>query len=639
MSIIDDKRRIEITVIKVDSIPCSIVGNKMIFTSEGKMLTQRWNLKWPMPWIEEEFRKIALEQEHVTKKTNKRIYNHEEPDQYVDVLIHSYIDLTVSQLADQISDCYPDREAVVNNSGSIRLEYRDFKKLIANLAKGLLSIGVQKGDKISVWAVNSPEFIIAQFGICKTGGIFVPLNAYEKQKRMEVLLKSSDTNTLIMQVGAKSNENIELLNRMIPELEECTTGNLKSKKFPMLKNVIVISDDEFPGTFKWTDILKRGESLKDEVLYERQKHLNYDDVAHIIFTSGSTGIPKGVMLSHENIIENAKSISDRMKLSENDIMCIQAPLFHCFGTVACSMAAIISGCSMVMVKKFKTGNTLSLIEREKCTVLSGVPTLFIACIEQMQKEHYDISSIRTGIVAGASCSRKMIEEIKSVLGIENIIVSYGLTESSPCVTATCVNDSLELKSTTVGKTIPGVEVKIIDISTKDDVTSGQDGEILVKGYNVMKGYYNMPEETEKAIDNEGWLHTGDIGCLNYDGYLCMKGRCKDIIIRSGENISPMELEDYLLTHEDISEVFVIGIPDYLCGEEIVAFIKLKGKIKLTEYEIKEFCKGKIASNKIPKYILFVQEFPLTDTGKILKKELRKVALKIIENKEVCECQV
>ncbi|MBP1927425.1 fatty-acyl-CoA synthase [Sedimentibacter acidaminivorans] len=639
MSLIDSMRKIEITVLNVDSIPCSIIGNNMIFNFEGKMLTKPWILKWPMPWIEKEFIKIALEQESVTKKTYKRIYNHEEPDQYVDVLVYSYIDLTVSQLVDQISDYYPDREAVVNNSGSIRLKYKYLKKQISNLAKGLLSIGVQKDDKISVWAVNSPEFIIAQFGICKAGGIFVPLNAYEKQNRMEVLLKSSDTNTLIMQVGYKSTENIELLYSMIPELKECIKGNLKSEKFPMLKNVIVISEDEYSGMFKWTDILEYGENLADDVLDECQKNFNHDDVAHIIFTSGSTGTPKGVMLSHENIIENAESMSDRMELTENDIMCIQAPLFHCFGTVACSMAAVTKGCSMIMVKKFKTENTLALIEREKCTVLSGVPTLFVACIEQMQKTYYDTSSIRTGIVAGASCSSKMIEEINSVMGIQNIIVSYGLTETSPCVTATYANDSLEIRTTTVGKTVPGVEVKIMDVSTKASAASGQDGEILVKGYNVMKGYYKMHEETEKAIDNEGWLHTGDIGCLTHDGYLCMKGRSKDIIIRSGENISPMEIENYLLTHEDVSEVCVIGVPDYLCGEEIMAFVKLEGKINLTEDEIKEFCKGKIASNKIPRYIVFVEEFPLSDSGKILKRELRKLALKIIENKEVCECQV
>ncbi|HBD64572.1 MAG TPA: AMP-binding protein [Clostridiales bacterium] len=635
MSEVDKNRKIEFTVLKVDSIPCSIVGNKMIFNYEGTTLSEPWILKWPMPWIEEEFKKIVLKFDKVTKQEKRSIYNPEEPDQYVEVLIKSYIDLTVPKLVDKIADRFSEREAVINCTGSRRLKYKDFKKSINDLAKGLISIGVNKGDNVAVWAVNSPEVVISQFGISKTGGVFVPFNAYEKQKRMEELLKQSETHTLIMQVGAKGTENIELLFRICPELCESEPGKLRSKKFPKLKNVIVLSGDEYPGTFMWSDILKDGGKISNEILIERQNQISIDDVVHIIYTSGSTGVPKGVMLSHRNIIENAKAMSDLMELTKNDIMCILAPLFHCFGCIAGTMAAVLNGCAMVMVNRFKTEITLSLIEKEKCTVLSGVPTLFIASIEHLQEEYYDISSLRTGIVAGATCSAKLLYDIKNIMGMDNIILSYGLTETSPCVAA--ANECSDLIENSVGKAIPGVEIKVIDCNTKEEVAPGQEGEILVRGYNVMQGYYNMPDESAKSINSDGWMHTGDIGCLTEDGYICIKGRCKDVIIRCGENISPKEIEDCIGNHKGVVEVCVVGVPDEVSGEEIMAFIRLKENCKSTEKEIKEFCKGKLSTNKIPRYVKFIDQFPLSGSGKVLKKELRESELQLINNRIMQKC--
>ncbi len=637
MSEIDKSRKIEFTILKVDSIPCSLIGKIMIFTYDGNRISEPWSLKWPMPWIEQEFRKTIFRYDTVSKKEKRRIYNPDEPDQYVEVLIQSYIDLTVPELVDKTAERCLENEALINNTGSRRLKYKDFRKSIDNLAKGLISIGVKKGDNVAVWAVNSPEFVISQFGISKTGGVFVPLNAYEKQIKMEKLLKQSDTHTLIMQLGAKGTENIELIYKICPELYDAVPGKLNSDKFPNLKNVIVISGDKYPGTYIWSDVLADGEKVSDDVLSERQKQINIDDVVQIIHTSGSTGVPKGVMLSHKNIIENAKAMADLMELSESDIMCVQAPLFHCFGSIACIMAAIVSGCSMVMVNKFRTNLTLPLIEKERCTVLSGVPTLFISCMEQMQNEYYDVSSLRTGIIAGSSCSYKTIEDIKEVIGMNNIILSYGLTEASPCVSAMKPCD--KSAENTVGKPIPGVEVKIRDVATGKDAAEGHVGEIMVRGYNVMCGYYKMQEETSKAIDSDGWLHTGDVGCLTKEGYLCIKGRCKDIIIRCGENISPSEIEDYLITHKDVSEVYVVGVPDGLSGEEILAFIKLKENSSVTEKEIRDYCKGKISSNKIPKYIKFVKSFRTSDTGKVVKKDLRKAALEIVGHNAVQRCKV
>lgn len=636
MSKVDKARKVEFTVLKVDSIPCSLVGKSMTFTYDGINLSEPWVLKWPMPWIEEEFKKIALTYESVSKQENKRIYNPEEPDQYVEVSIRSYIDLTVPELVDATADCCAEREALINSTGSRRLKYKDFKKSVNNLAKGLITIGVEKGDNIAVWAVNSPEVVISQFGISKTGGVFVPLNAYEKQIRMEELLKQSDTHTLIMQVGSKGTENIELLYRICPELCESEPGKLYSKKFPKLKNVVVIGGDEYPGTFMWSEILLQGEKSDDEILISRQNKITINDVVQIIYTSGSTGVPKGVMLSHGNIIENAKAMSDLMELRSNDVMCVLAPLFHCFGSIACTMAAVLSGCSMVLVNRFKTEITLSLIEKERCTVLSGVPTLFISCIEQLENEYYDVSSLRTGIIAGASCSYELIEDIKNVIGMKNIISSYGLTEASPCVSA--LQFCGEFTEGTVGKPIPGVEVKIVNSAASKEAAPDQDGEILVRGYNVMQGYYKMHEETDKVLDRDGWLHTGDVGCLTKDGYLCIKGRCKDIIIRCGENISPKEIEDFLTTHKSVAEVQVVGVPDNLSGEEIVAFIRLKENSNITAKEIRDYCKGKIATNKIPRYVKFVKRFQLSDTGKVLKKELKKTALEIIEYSEMKKCK-
>ncbi len=635
MSEIDKNRKIEFTVLKVDSIPCNIVGNKMIFNYEGRIFSEPWSLNWPMPWIEEEFRNIVLKYEKITKQEIRRIYNQEEPDQYVEVIIKSYIDLTVPELVDKTTERFSKREALINCTGSRRLKYKDFRKSVDDLAKGLIYIGINKGDNVSVWAVNSPEAVISQFGISKTGGIFVPINAYEKQIRMEELLKQSETHTLIMQVGAKRTENIELLYRICPELCESEPGELKSNKFPNLKNVIVISGDEYPGTFLWSDVLRYGSNISNDALSERQNQISINDVVHIIYTSGSTGIPKGVMLSHKNIIENAKTMSDLMELTKKDIMCILAPIFHCFGCIAGTMASVLNGCSMVMVNRFKTEITLSLIEKERCTVLSGVPTLFIASIEHLQNNYYDISSLRTGIIAGAHCSARLLHDINNIMGMEDIVLSYGLTETSPCVAA--ANEYDYLIENSVGKIIPGVEVKIIDLNTKEEVLPGQEGEILVRGYNVMLGYYNMPDETSKTINSEGWLHTGDIGCLTEEGYLLIKGRCKDIIIRCGENISPKEIEDCIEGHENVAEACVVGVPDEISGEEIMAFIRVKVSYKSTEKEIKEFCYGKISTNKIPRYIKFVNQFPMSDSGKILKKELRKSALKLIDNKVIQKC--
>lgn len=632
MSIIDKSRKVEITVQRVDSIPCSLVGKKLIVSAGGTIETATWKLPWPMPWIETVCKTFAMENISVSQTKTARLYNPEEPDQYIEIIAKSYIDLTIGQLADHVSDLYSEREALVSSTRSRRYTYGQFKDFTGKLAKGLMNIGVNKGDKIAVWAVNSPEFVFAQFAIAKAGGIMVPLNAYEKEMRMETLLEQSDTSTLILQVGTKATENIEILYRLCPELCEAMPGKLRSERLPSLRNIIVISDEEYPGTYRWSELLKLGGTMDEEVLSLRQKDLSYSDTVHMIYTSGTTGTPKGVMLSSGSIIENAKAMAERMELSGTDVMCVQAPMFHCFGCVACILTAVISGSAMVMVDKFRPEITLSLIEREKCTVVSGVPTMFIGFINEMEKNRYDLSSVRTGIIAGAACPPKLMEDIKGLLGIQKLISSYGLTEASPCVTAVYADDPLELKSSAAGAPIPGVQIRIVDPETKTQITDGSCGEIWVKGYNLMQGYYRMPEETASAIDSDGWLHTGDIGCLTERGYLSIRDRSKDIIIRSGENISPKEIEDFLHTHEAVAEAAVVGVSSYLYGEEVVAFIKVKDGRSLSEKDLREYCRGRISTNKMPKWIVFLDCFPVSDSGKCLKSELRRHAAELKEKK-------
>jgi len=625
---IDNCRKVEITVQNVDGIPCAPIGKKMIFSADGILETEPWQLPWPMPWMEHVCRTFAMEMITVTQLKQARLYNPEEPDQCIEVLAKSYIDLTLGQLANETCRLYPEREALASSNGIRRFSYGQLRESSTALAKGLIAVGVEKNDKVAVWAVNSPEFVMAQFGTAKSGGVMVPLNAHERGPVIETTLRQSETTTLIMQPGAKSTENIDLLYRVCPELSKAEPGKLKAEKLPNLKNVIVISDEAYPGTFKWSEWIGLGKTIEDDILLQRQEQLDIEDVVCIIYTSGTTGAPKGVMLSHKNVIENAVAMAERMQLSETDVMYVQTPMFHSFGYVASALTAVTHGCSMIMVDKFHPEAAMKLIEREKCTVVSGVPTMFIAFINELEQQHFDISAVRTGIIAGASCPPKLIQNIEEVLGIKNIIPAYGLTEASPCVTAVYGDDPPELKASSVGAPIPGVEVKIIDPETQEAVDIGGSGEIRVRGYNIMSGYYRKAEETAAIVDKDGWLHTGDMGYLMPNGYLCIQDRYKDIIIRSGENISPKEIEDLLNFHPDVAESSVVGVPHDLYGEEVVAFVRLKDKCVLTAEMLRQYCRDRLATHKTPKAFHFMEQFPLSSSGKSLKSELRRMAVKL-----------
>ena len=535
----------------------------------------------------------------------------------------------VGDLVELAASKHPHKEALINEDSTIRYTYEEFNKYVNSAAKVLLKLGVQKGEKVTIWSKNSPEWIISQIAISRTGAVMVPFNSHEKELMISRLLKYSDTSVLIMMEGVHDKENIEMLYEICPGLCKSDPENLDLRDYPSLKNVIVISEQTYPGTLSWNNIINEGEEYSDDDLKQRIAEVSLDDPTHMIYTSGTTGRPKGVLLTHKNIISDVSGLSQRLGLTPDDRMCIQPPLFHTFGSIACSILSIYNGLTMVIMDKYRPDLTLRQIEREKCTIASGVPTMFVGFYKEFQKRKYDISTLRGGIIAGSTAPRGLISDVIEKMNIKGLIQSYGMTETSPAITANNHDDSVWLKSETAGYPLPGVEIKIIDEITGADLPEGKEGEICVRGDNIMKGYYKQPEETARVIDEEGWLHTGDVGLLRENGYLTIRSRIKDIIIRSGENIYPGEIEDYIATHEEIEDIYVVGVQDNVYGEEIIAFIKLKDGSTLTEDEIKQYCRGKLASNKIPKYIIFVEQYPVTDTGKVSKLKLKDLASKIV----------
>ena len=543
--------------------------------------------------------------------------------------------ITLSQLLDQAAAAYPNNDALVYPERSMRYTYKEFREACNQVAKGLLKLGIKKGDHIAVWATNLPEWAIAQFGIARIGAVLVTVNTSYKTSELEYLLKQSDATTLIMLDSTKNIDYPSIIYELCPELYNGKPGELVSEKLPFLKNVIVIGDKQYPGMFTWNEVIKMGEDVSNEELAALVTQMEPDDVNMMIYTSGTTGFPKGVMLTHNNVILNSKGMAECMNLRVADRVCIPVPFFHCFGAVAGTICSVAAGAAMVLPsERFDPVKVLKSVEKERCTVLHGVPTIFIMLLEQMEKEKFDTSSLRTGIVAGASCELKVLKKIESVLNMREVVNAYGQTEASPCITQTRIDDPPELRLSTVGRPLPGVEVKIVDPATEQEAAPGVQGEIRARGYNVMKGYYKMPAATAEAIDEDGWLHTGDLGIMDYGGFLKITCRLKDMIIRCGENIYPREIENYLCTHPLVKEAQVLGVPSPKYGEDVVAFVQLKEGAVLTQEELQDFCKGKIAGIKIPSHIEFVDSYPYTASGKVQKFKLRRLGIKSLGLEDV-----
>lgn len=534
--------------------------------------------------------------------------------------------LTIGKLLEKTAANAPDHEAVVYPDRRLRYTYRQFDQLCRKVAKGLMALGIEKGEHVAIWASNTPEWLTAQFASAKTGAVLVTVNTNYQLSELEYVLKQSDATTLILMESYRGTSYIDILYKLIPELKESEPGKLASERLPFLKNIILMGDKRHPGMYLWDDILKLSGSVSEKALDHRMERLKEHDVINMQYTSGTTGFPKGMMLTHSNLANNAANIAECMNLSRKDRMCIPVPFFHCFGCVLGTLACVTAGATMVPVQEFNPKEVLSAVETEKCTALHGVPTMFIAELNDQDFASYDLSSLRTGIMAGSNCPIEVMKKVINNMGMSEITIAYGQTEASPVITQTRVNDSLKRRVETVGRALPNVEVKITEPGTNQEVARGVQGELCTRGYHVMKGYYKNSEDTAAVIDEDGFLHTGDLAVMDEEGYCRITGRLKDMIIRGGENIYPREIEEFLYKHPNILDVQIVGVPDETFGEEVSAWIKLKSGASMTADELKEYCKGKIARYKIPRYIAFVEEFPMTASGKVQKFKLREQAL-------------
>ena len=468
---------------------------------------------------------------------------------------------TIGQLVDIVAEQFGDSKALEYHREGVCYDYRQFKDACGRVAKGLMAIGVREGDHVAIWANNVPEWVLTQFGIGKTGGVLVTVNTNYRSFELEYLMKQSDSTTLLMIGGVRDKDDfLKVIYDVCPELKTAEPGKLDSEKLPMLKNVVFIGDERHPGMYTWHDMMEMGESVSDGELAARQAGLNPDDPVNMQYTSGTTGFPKGVMLSHTNIIGNAKSIGECMNFSSADNLCIPVPFFHCFGCVLGTLTCVTSGAAMSPLVQFKAADVLETVEKGRCTALHGVPTMFIAELEEMDKRDYDTSCLRTGIMAGSPCPIEVMKDVVGRMGASEMTIVYGQTEASPGVTQTRPTDSLERRVTTVGRAMPEVEVKIVDPATREALPAGEPGELCTRGYHVMKGYYKNPKATAAAIDADGWLHTGDLAVMDEHGYCKITGRIKDMIIRGGENIYPREIEEFLHTHPEVKDVQVVGVP-------------------------------------------------------------------------------
>lgn len=533
--------------------------------------------------------------------------------------------LTIGKLLEKTAADAPDHEAVVYPDRGLRYTYREFDQLCRKVAKGLMALGIDKGEHVAIWASNTPEWLTAQFASAKAGAVLVTANTNYQLSELEYVLKQSDATTLILMESYRGTSYIDILCKLIPELKEGEPGRLASERLPFLKNIILLGDQRHPGMYLWDDLLKLSGSVSEKALDRRMERLKEHDVINMQYTSGTTGFPKGVMLTHSNLANNAANIAECMNLSKKT-ECASRSVFHCFGCVLGTLACVTAGATMVPVQEFSPKEVLSAVETEKCTALHGVPTMFIAELNDPDFASYDLSSLRTGIMAGSNCPIEVMKKVIDNMGMSEITIAYGQTEASPVITQTRVNDSLKRRVETVGRALPNVEVKITEPGTNREVERGVQGELCTRGYHVMKGYYKNPEATAAVIDEDGFLHTGDLAVMDEEGYCRITGRLKDMIIRGGENIYPREIEEFLYKHPDILDVQIVGVPDETFGEEVSAWIKLKSGASMTADELKEYCKGKIARYKIPRYIAFVEEFPMTASGKVQKFKLREQAL-------------
>jgi fatty-acyl-CoA synthase len=536
--------------------------------------------------------------------------------------------LTIGQIFDRTVEKYPDNPAVVYVDRDFRLTYRQLATYVDETAKGLMALGIKKGEKVGIWATNVPYWVILQFATAKIGAVLLTVNTNYKTAELEYLLSQSDCENLFLIDGYQDTDYISTIYELVPELKTCQRGHLKSEKFPHLKRVIFLGPEKHRGMYTIPEIRALSVMVSDDEYQARQDSLDCHDVVNMQYTSGTTGFPKGVMLTHYNIANNGFWIGANQNLGPDDRICLPVPLFHCFGCVLGVMAFINHGSCMVILEKFDPLLIMASVEQEKCTGLYGVPTMFIAVLEHPLFNKFDFSSLRTGIMAGSNCPIRVMEKVIDQMNMTEITICYGLTEASPVITQTRQHDDIRVRTETVGRALPHLEVKVIDLGTGKELPPGQQGEVCVRGYSVMKGYYNNPEATAQTIDQDGWLHSGDLGVMDEARNLSITGRHKDMIIRGGENIYPREIEEFLYRMDGIRDIQVAAVPSEKYGEEVGAFVILNEGANLEPSDIQDFCRGKISRYKIPRYVHFIDQYPMTASGKIQKYKLTEMSEEI-----------
>lgn len=536
---------------------------------------------------------------------------------------------TLGELLNRQAEEAPDKEFIVYPDRELRFTYSRFNERVNLLAKGMLAIGLKKGDHLGIWATNVPDWLTFMFAAAKIGVVLVTVNTNYKLHELEYLVKQADLHTLCLIDGFRDSDYVSMVYELIPELKECRRGDLKSTRFPALKNIIFIGPQKHRGMFNTQELLLLGSHCCAAPLDKAAAGLQCHDVVNMQYTSGTTGFPKGVMLTHHNILNNGFYIGECQKFGTSERLCLPVPLFHCFGCVLGVMAVLTHQGTLVVLEEFDPILVLAAIQKERCTALYGVPTMFIMELNHPMFKMFDTSSLRTGIMAGSPCPVEVMNRVIEDMHCDQITIAYGLTEASPVMTQTTTEDPVSVRVSTVGKQLPGIEVKVIDPETGRECPDEQQGELCCRGYNVMKGYYNMPEATAKVIDDNGWLHSGDLGLKNKEGYFKVTGRIKDMIIRGGENIYPREIEEFLYGMTGIQNVQVAGVPSPKYGEQVGAFILLKEGVELTEGDVQDYCRGRIARHKIPRYVFFVKEYPMTASGKIQKYRLRELSLELL----------
>lgn len=550
-------------------------------------------------------------------------------------------DLTMYQLSEKTLGDYlehwaqvtPDKEYIVYSDRDLRFTWKQFNDRVDDMARGLIAIGVTKGTHVGLWAQNVPDWLTFLYACAKIGAVCITVNTNYKQSELEYLCRDSDMHTLCLTDGTWESNYVDMAYTMLPELRQCERGHLESRNFPKLKNVVYIGQEKFRGMYNTAEILLLGENTEDDEFLRLRKSVSCHDVVNMQYTSGTTGFPKGVMLTHYGIANDGYLTGEHMHFTQDDKLCVCVPLFHCFGVVLATMNCLTHGCTEVVVERFDPLVTLASVHKERCTALYGVPTMFIAEMNHPMFDMFDLTCLRTGIMAGSLCPIELMRRVEDKMHLRVTSV-YGLTESSPGMSQTRIDDSQEVRWTTVGRDYEFVDVKVLDPETGKEVPAGTQGEMCCKGFNIMKGYYNNPKATAEVIDANGYLHSGDLGVKDENGNYRITGRIKDMIIRGGENIYPREIEEFLYHLNGVRDVQVAGVPSKKYGEEVGAFIILDEGANLTVDEVRDYCRGKIARYKIPKYVFFVKEYPLTGSGKIQKFKLRELSLKLCEEQGI-----